>query len=43
VPADKKTARDVLVADIVVRALEKLDPQFPRANPEVLKMAREIV
>ena len=43
VPADKKTARDVMVADVVVRTLEKLDPQFPKANPEVLKMAKEIV
>jgi PPK2 family polyphosphate:nucleotide phosphotransferase len=43
VPADKKPARDVMVADVVVRTLEKLDPQFPRANPEVLKLAREIV
>jgi PPK2 family polyphosphate:nucleotide phosphotransferase len=43
VPADKKAARDVLVADVVVRTLERLDPQFPRANPDVLKLAREIV
>jgi PPK2 family polyphosphate:nucleotide phosphotransferase len=43
VPADKKVARDLLVADVVVRTLEKLDPQFPKANPEVLKLAKEIV
>lgn len=43
VPADKKTARDVMVAEVVVRTLEKLDPQFPRANPEVLKLVKEIV
>lgn len=43
VPADKKTARDVMVADVVVRTLEKLDPQFPKANPDVLKLAKEIV
>jgi PPK2 family polyphosphate:nucleotide phosphotransferase len=43
VPADKKTARDVLVADVVVRAMERLDPQFPKANPDVLKLVKEIV
>ena len=29
VPADKKLARDVLVAQVVVEALERLDPRFP--------------
>jgi polyphosphate kinase 2 (PPK2 family) len=43
VPSDKKAARDVLVADVVVRALERLDPQFPKANPEILKLVGEIV
>ncbi len=43
VPADKKAARDVLVARTVVRTIEKLDPQFPRANPEVLRLAKEII
>ena len=42
VPADKKAARDMLVADLLVRTLEKMDPQYPRANPEVLKLAKEI-
>jgi PPK2 family polyphosphate:nucleotide phosphotransferase len=43
VPADKKAARDYLVAELMVRTLEKMDPQFPRANPEVLKLIKEIV
>ena len=43
VPADKKAARDYLVAEVIVRVLEKMNPQFPKANPEVLKMAKEIV
>jgi PPK2 family polyphosphate:nucleotide phosphotransferase len=42
VPADKKAARDFLVAEVVLKTLEKMDPQFPRANPEVLKLASEI-
>jgi PPK2 family polyphosphate:nucleotide phosphotransferase len=29
VPADKKLPRDVLVAQVVVEALERLDPRFP--------------
>ena len=43
VPADKKTARDVQVADVVVRTLEEMNPQFPKANPEMLKVIKEIV
>ena len=43
VPADKKTARDVQVADVVVRTLEEMNPQFPKANQEVLKLIKEIV
>jgi PPK2 family polyphosphate:nucleotide phosphotransferase len=29
VPADKKLPRDVLIAQVVVEALERMDPQFP--------------
>lgn len=29
VPADKKLSRDVLVAQVVVEAMERLDPRFP--------------
>lgn len=43
VPGDKKSARDLLVAELVVKTLEKLDPQFPRADPDVLKLVRNII
>jgi PPK2 family polyphosphate:nucleotide phosphotransferase len=33
VPADKKWLRDVVVAEIVVRALEAMDPQLPPDDP----------
>ncbi len=36
VPADDKRARDYLVARVVVRALRRINPQFPAADPEVL-------
>jgi polyphosphate kinase 2 (PPK2 family) len=29
VPADKKLPRDVLVAQVVMETLERLDPRFP--------------
>ena len=40
VPADRKSTRDLLVAQHVVRALEELDPQFPPADPAVLEQAK---
>jgi PPK2 family polyphosphate:nucleotide phosphotransferase len=36
VPADKKGARNLLIAEVVVDALERLAPQFPPGDPEVL-------
>ena len=42
VPADRKSSRNVLIAQVLVRTLEKMHPKFPRANPEVLRMAEEI-
>lgn len=42
VPANKKSARDFLVAEVVVKTLERMDPQFPRADPAVLKLAEKI-
>jgi PPK2 family polyphosphate:nucleotide phosphotransferase len=36
VPADRKGRRDLMVAEVVVDALERLDPRYPRARPEVL-------
>jgi PPK2 family polyphosphate:nucleotide phosphotransferase len=41
VPADRKKTRDLLVAEVVVETLKKMDPQFPRVDPEVLKIARQ--
>ncbi|MBK8006285.1 MAG: polyphosphate kinase 2 family protein [Gemmatimonadetes bacterium] len=41
VPADRKSTRDLLVAQVVTKTLERMNPQFPRVDPEVLKIARE--
>jgi PPK2 family polyphosphate:nucleotide phosphotransferase len=41
VPADRKKTRDLVVAQIVVETLERMNPQFPRVDPEVLKIARQ--
>jgi PPK2 family polyphosphate:nucleotide phosphotransferase len=37
VPADSKSSRDMLVAQVVVDALERMDPEFPTADPDVLR------
>jgi PPK2 family polyphosphate:nucleotide phosphotransferase len=37
VPADRKTARDYLVAQVLLEKLKSLRPKFPPADPEVLK------
>jgi PPK2 family polyphosphate:nucleotide phosphotransferase len=42
VPADKKAARDVLVADLLVRTLEKMNPQFPKGSPDLAKLTKQI-
>jgi hypothetical protein len=41
VPADRKSTRNLLVARVVVETLERMAPQFPRVDPEVLKIARQ--
>ncbi len=41
VPADRKTTRNLLVAQVVVAAMERMNPQFPRVDPEVLKLAKQ--
>jgi PPK2 family polyphosphate:nucleotide phosphotransferase len=41
IPADRKKARDLLVAQVVVDTLERMSPQFPRVDPAVLKIARQ--
>ena len=35
VPADRKWARDVAVAALVVQTLRTLDPQYPEPQPEL--------
>lgn len=42
VPADKNKPRDLLVAEVLVRTLEMMNPQYPPADPEVLKLRGEI-
>lgn len=42
VPADKKSVRDYLVAEVVAAALERLDPRFPKADPGVLEYRGQI-
>jgi PPK2 family polyphosphate:nucleotide phosphotransferase len=41
VPADRNRARDLMVADVVVDTLEKMAPEFPTVDPDVLKTARQ--
>jgi len=41
VPSDRKSTRNLLVAQVVTDALERMNPEFPRVDPEVLKIARK--
>jgi len=43
VPGNKKHARDLLIAETVVSEIEKLKPQYPRADPAVLDYRGKIV
>ena len=43
VPSDDKRVRDYLVSRVVVRALRRMNPQFPAADPEVLAWRDKIV
>ena len=43
VPADDKKARDYLVAGIVAEVLDRMAPQYPRADPRVLELLGAIV
>ena len=43
VPSDRNKARDFLVGDVVLAALEAMNPRYPTADPEVLKMRGKIV
>lgn len=42
VPGDKKAARDLLIGGVVVEALEKMAPQYPKAAPDVLSYRGKI-
>ncbi len=42
VPGDKKTARDLLIGEVVVEALEQMAPEYPKADPEVLNYLGKI-
>lgn len=41
VPADRKSTRNLLIAQTVVETLQDMAPRFPRVDPEVLRVARE--
>jgi PPK2 family polyphosphate:nucleotide phosphotransferase len=43
VPGDKKGARDLLIAETVVDAIERLNPKYPEADPSVLAYRGKIV
>jgi len=42
VPADRNKPRDFLVAEVLVHTLERMDPQYPRADAEVLRWMGKI-
>ena len=41
VPADDNDIRDWLVADLLVRTLERMAPEYPRADEEMLARLRK--
>ena len=41
VPGDRKSTRDLLVAQVVVETLERMAPAFPHVDPEVLAIAKQ--
>jgi PPK2 family polyphosphate:nucleotide phosphotransferase len=43
VPADRNKPRDYLVAEALVRTLEVMNPQYPPADPDVLRLRGTIV
>jgi PPK2 family polyphosphate:nucleotide phosphotransferase len=42
VPADRKHARDYLVLEKIVSTLEEMDPKYPKADPEALKLLSKL-
>ncbi len=43
VPADKNKARELLVSEVVLEALEGMGPKYPAPDPEVLKLRGKLV
>jgi len=41
VPSDRKSTRNLLVAQVVADTLERMKPKFPSVDPEVMKIARK--
>jgi PPK2 family polyphosphate:nucleotide phosphotransferase len=42
VPADRKHARDYLVLEKIVSTLEDMDPKYPKADPNALKLLSKL-
>jgi PPK2 family polyphosphate:nucleotide phosphotransferase len=42
VPADRKHARNLLVTQVIVDALERMDPQYPKADPSVRAYLKDL-
>lgn len=42
VPADTKHLRDLLVAEVIAHALERMDPQYPGPPPELAALRRAL-
>jgi PPK2 family polyphosphate:nucleotide phosphotransferase len=42
VPADRKHARDFLVLEKIVSTLERMDPQYPQADPATLQLLSKL-
>ncbi len=42
VPADRKHARNFLVLRTIVETLEAMNPRYPKATPEALKLRKEL-
>lgn len=41
VPADRNSTRNLLITQVLVAALEEMNPKFPKVDPKVLKIARQ--
>ena len=42
VPSDNKATRNYLITRLINRAIERMDPAYPRAAPEVLALAKRL-